>query len=692
MSNIGNYNKGYTESFNNNANKYWGIYEGIVKENSDFQRMGRLGVWVPELGSPEEDGDGWVNAMYLTPFGGATSMSKVAEDQTYDGTQRSYGFWAIPPDPDNRVAVQFLNGDPSRAVWVGCFYQQYRNTMVPNIPKHNNYQYGEQVPGAEPNISEGAPSGDGSERPYHREHYEAIRNQGLEEDPIRGYSQHGATSSPLSKVYGMLTPKGHYWSMEDTEKDEKIRIRTIGGAQILLDDANSVVYITNQAGNGWVEIDKDGKIMVYSDEGIACRSKKDISLVADRDLLFEAGRNTILKTKDQTFIETTDLFEDIEDKHDVDIGGKRSERIKEHDQNITQNQTIHVEGQCTVGVDKEYNLNVENNVDISTKSKFNLSVEEEMRIGSRGDASFSSMKKTNIISQKNIALSGKKVIENSGGNAEPPTPPQPAKPKVSDIPERPTYDYEDTNQKKQDNGTGRRQVASLASAYPTHEPSKQHSKPSYDRDENADDAGQSNQSGGGDSNSDNSPDSGGDSTPDSGSGDTGGNDTGGSDSGGGGDDAAPGGSVDIGKVKRDLKRHESYETEVYPDPLHGASVPTGGVGHVLLPNERSEFSIGDTVSHERIEQWLDDDVGKAINGCKKIYGSSWDGLSTNRKNILTNMCFNLGQGNLTGFKRMNAAVKRGDFDTASHEMRDSDWYHQVGGRAEEMAVRMKRNT
>lgn len=661
--NVGNYSKDYSQNMSHNTNKYWGVYEGVVKENSDFQRMGRLGIWVPELGTQEDDQDGWVIAMYLTPFGGATSTDNVSDDQTFVGTQRSYGFWAIPPDPGNRVAVQFLNGEPSRAIWTGCFYQQYRNTMVPNIPKHRNYQYDEEVPGAEPNISEGMPTGVDSTRPYHQDHYEAIRNQGLAEDPIRGFSQHGATSSPLSRVYGMLTPKGHYWSMEDTEDDEKIRIRTIGGAQILLDDANSVIYITNQKGNGWVEIDGDGKIMAYSEEGISLRSAKDIAFTADRDLLFEAGRNTVIKTSDQTFLETTDLFEKISSNHDVNVGNKRSERMQTHDQYVIGDKAVLVEGTFRSGVVGEYHLGVDGDHISSTRGNFNFASNDEVRITSRGDMDISSKTQINIIASDNIVLSGNRIIQNVGGSATPSRRPKPANPFVPVIPPRPTFEYEDIRQEPRDNGTQRRRVRSLASSYPTHEPSAQHSKPSYNRNENARDSESTN------GNSNNQTET---------------------------EESVNNGSVLETKdsfmqsLFDDIRRHEGVVYYVYPDPLHGASHPTAGVGHLLLPSERSQYNIGDPVSRTQVEEWLAQDVQIAIQGCERIYGSSWSGLDDTRKQVLINMCFNLGEGGLGAFRNMNAAVKRGDFETAAKQMRDSLWYNQVGNRAEELRVKMLR--
>lgn len=655
---IGNLTKDRSSQLGKNSNRYPGVYEGIVKENSDFQRMGRLGVWVPELGTPEDDPDGWVIASYVTPFGGATNIRETQDDQTYDGTQRSYGFWAVPPDRENLVVIQFLNGEPSRAIWTGCLYQQYRNTMVPNIPSSSNFQYDENVPSAEPNINQGNPSNDDSPKPYHREHYEAIRNQGLAEDPIRGFSQNGATSSPLPRVYGMLTPKGHYWSMEDTDGDEKVRIRTIGGAQILLDDANSIIYITNQQGNGWVEIDGDGKIMAYSEEGIGLRSNKDISLVADRDLIFEAGRNTIIKSEDNTFIETNDLNEKIKNNHNVSIGEKRSEVMNNYDLSVSENFNVHVQGTYSEGIEGNFNSNVEGNINISSRSDYNQSANGQIRVGARGNASFSSSSKTNIISSQNLTLSGNKIIENSGGSASPPNAPSPTSPSVPDIPDRPTYEQQDAYQQPTDGGTKRRRIRSIASTYPSHEPSSQHSQPSINRDENeTNEPTQEEQ------------------TP---------------------EEQQLNNSILETKdsfmqsLMDDIRRHEGVVYRVYPDPLLGASHPTAGIGHLLTGSEKQQFNIGDPVDATQVEEWFVNDVDTAINGCRNIYGSAWNGINDTRKQVLINMCFNLGAGGLGDFRRMNAAVKRGDYDTAAMEMEDSEWFTQVPNRAFELQTKMRR--
>ena len=47
-----------------------------------------------------------------------------------------------------------------------------------------------------------------------------------------------------------------------------------------------------------------------------------------------------------------------------------------------------------------------------------------------------------------------------------------------------------------------------------------------------------------------------------------------------------------------------------------------------------------------------------------------------------NMAFNLGITRLSKFRNMIAALEEGDYDRAGKEAKDSQWYNQVGKRAE----------
>ena len=113
------------------------IYLGVVKSVDDLQHMGRLKVWIAELGGDPSDSSTWFIVNYCSPFAGATNFFSNKSGSSYLDTQTSYGMWFVPPDVENQVIVAFLNGDSANGVWLGCLYQQYMNHMVPGIPGNN---------------------------------------------------------------------------------------------------------------------------------------------------------------------------------------------------------------------------------------------------------------------------------------------------------------------------------------------------------------------------------------------------------------------------------------------------------------------------------------------------------------------------------------------------------------------------
>lgn len=56
-----------------------------------------------------------------------------------------------------------------------------------------------------------------------------------------------------------------------------------------------------------------------------------------------------------------------------------------------------------------------------------------------------------------------------------------------------------------------------------------------------------------------------------------------------------------------------------------------------------------------------------------------------RKNVLINMCFNIGIKRLSGFKKMWAALETSNYKEAAKQMLDSRWARQVGTRSTELA-------
>jgi len=89
---------------------FFGKYRGIVTDNNDPDKQGRVRAKVPELFGDEPAG--W--AMACVPF---------APPQK--------GFLALP-EVDSLVWIEFEGGDPSRPIWSGCFWPQNQGPDLPS--------------------------------------------------------------------------------------------------------------------------------------------------------------------------------------------------------------------------------------------------------------------------------------------------------------------------------------------------------------------------------------------------------------------------------------------------------------------------------------------------------------------------------------------------------------------------------
>ena len=83
--------------------KRYGKYRGIVTDNKDPQKRGRLKLLIPSV-LADQDTD-W--ALPCLPYGGAAQQ----------------GMFMVP-DVDAQVWVEFEEGDIHRPIWVGTFWQQ----------------------------------------------------------------------------------------------------------------------------------------------------------------------------------------------------------------------------------------------------------------------------------------------------------------------------------------------------------------------------------------------------------------------------------------------------------------------------------------------------------------------------------------------------------------------------------------
>ena len=65
------------------------------------------------------------------------------------------------------------------------------------------------------------------------------------------------------------------------------------------------------------------------------------------------------------------------------------------------------------------------------------------------------------------------------------------------------------------------------------------------------------------------------------------------------------------------------------------------------------------------------------NEAKPYDRSVWDSLTTGQQVSLCNMCYQMGRKRLSGFKKMIACIRAGDWEGAQDEAKDSLWFKQT---------------
>lgn len=344
-----------------------GPYVGIVVNNVDAIRSGRLQVYIEEFGATNSDGSPklndptlWRTVSYCPPFYGSTPIdvgSTSAGVGTYPGNRNSYGMWFTPPDLGVRVVCFFINGDPSQGIYLGCLPDSGTNHMVPAIGATNKYVLGNAkqkevfanspaLPVTEINVLNNAinenPRFFDQPKPVQSVVAGILFQQGLNKDPIRGPIRSSSQRESPSSVYGISTPGtaiyqggadpktirtrlekgeikpqdiavigrkgGHTFVMDDGDldgKDTLVRIRTAKGHQITMSDDGDCFFITHANGQTWMEFGKQGTVDVYSTNSINLRTQGTLNLHADKNINMYAGGSIKMKSKDKVFIEST---------------------------------------------------------------------------------------------------------------------------------------------------------------------------------------------------------------------------------------------------------------------------------------------------------------------------------------------------------------------------------------------------
>ena len=145
--------------------------------------------------------------------------------------------------------------------------------------------------------------------------------------------------------------------------------------------------------------------------------------------------------------------------------------------------------------------------------------------------------------------------------------------------------------------------------------------------------------------------------------------------------------MNVDRVRKQLEIDEGVVYEIYSDHL---GYPTFGIGHLVRETDiEYDWVVGSFVSEKRVQEAFEADLTVACSECSILYASDWDQFPDEVQEILVNMLFNLGRTRLNKFKKMNAALRNRDWNTAAIEGRDSLWYRQVSNCAERLMKRME---
>jgi hypothetical protein len=334
---------------------------GVVKDNIDPIRSGRLRVYLSDMGGTDpDDANSWVTVNYMTSFYGLTEGTG---DKTGYGTYLqnpiSYGVWSSPPDIGTTVICIFINGDPNYGYWIGCVPEPEALYMVPangstetavlNANEANSYGGAKKLPVTNINTNNNAinesPTFFNEPKPVNSYLAGVLNQQGLIRDTIRGtIGTSSQRESPSRVGWGVNTPGrpiyeggftdetiaaaatgqgqqsslkitsrrvGHSIVMDDGDllgRDQLVRLRSSLGHQILMSDDGQCLFIIHANGQSWIELGKEGTIDMYATNSVNIRTQGDLNLHADNNININAKKDLKISA-DNINIETDKKME-----------------------------------------------------------------------------------------------------------------------------------------------------------------------------------------------------------------------------------------------------------------------------------------------------------------------------------------------------------------------------------------------
>lgn len=327
-----------------------GIFKGEVKKIDTGTRSGRVYVYIEGFGTAtSNDPNGWALVDYASPFYGKTlgpqrNPGKQNITNSFENTKQSYGFFMTPPDIGSIVLCCFPEGQQS-GYWFACVNPSLGKGMIPaiggvsldkidpvSVPSSLAYYLrpGGIYPAGEFNENDvkvfSSNWATAAKKPLHIPQFVNLIRQGLDTDTQgRGTITSSIQRDPISSVFGFNTPGrptndpandpdlankinsgqfnpedfiptnrvgGHSLTMDDGDiygKSNLVKLKSAAGHQIFMNDSDGFMYISNAAGTAWVELTKEGDILVFGARDFSMRTYGNIMMHTNRSVSINAG-------------------------------------------------------------------------------------------------------------------------------------------------------------------------------------------------------------------------------------------------------------------------------------------------------------------------------------------------------------------------------------------------------------------
>jgi len=411
-----------------------GAFIGIVVNNVDPTRNGRLQVVISEFSDTNKDGSVnlkdqslWRTVSYCPPFYGATPKGGSAGTGTYlDGNQQSYGMWFTPPDIGTQVMCFFIAGDPNQGYYVGCIPTPGINHMIPaigSVPKaravtQNKTQssyFGDAplLPVTEINNSPKNPQTSENPKffdqpkPVHSYVAAVLFEQGLIKDTIRGSIGSSAQRESPSACYGISTPgrsiyqgglgagpTGDAGALKQLDSETLAKLKVIGrrgGHTLVMDDGDL-------AGN-------DNLIRIRSAKG------HQITMSDDGNCFY------IVHANGQTWIE-------LGQEGTVDVFATNSVNVRTQGTiNLHADEDINMYAGKKINMKSMESTSIQSDGEVNVATKKNLTLFASAQLGLKSNGALALKgKSTSLESSGALSLKGEPINLNGGAGASVETP------------------------------------------------------------------------------------------------------------------------------------------------------------------------------------------------------------------------------------------------------------------------------